>query len=173
MPKTTAVIRLAAGFVVLASLTAACTSGTTGSTSPTTGGTSPAVGAKTYNLTAAMDTRQVVTPQNKPWKVPSSLAKALGTFTGSLNSKTGELAWHIRLTGLSGTKFMLADIHFGRKGQFGGLLARLCVACHLDQHGFIKVKTKYVSSIVSGDSWITVITTKYPDGVIRGQIKAR
>jgi hypothetical protein len=172
MPNRAA-IRLAAGFVVIASLTAACTSQATSSNSHSAGTASNATGGKTYNLSAAMDARQVVTPHNKPWKSPSRLAQAEGTFTGLLNSKTGKLAWHIQVTGVGGPKFMVADIHFGRKGQFGGLLARLCIPCHQDQHGVVKVKSKYVSSILFGDSWVTVFTTKYPDGVIRGQLKTR
>ena len=172
MPNRAA-IRLAAGFVVIASLTAACTSQGTNSAPPSGGATSNTTGGKTYNLSAAMDARQVVTPRNKPWKEPSRLAQAEGTFTGLLNSKTGKLAWHIQVTGVGGPKFMVADIHFGRQGQFGGLLTRLCIPCHQDQHGVVKVKSKYVSSILLGDSWVTVFTTKYPDGVIRGQLKTR
>ena len=129
--------------------------------------------AKAYRLSATMNTSQVVTPTNKPWKVPAAVAKARGTFTGRLDGRTRNLTWHLVYSGVGTPKLTIADIHLGKPGRFGQLLVRLCGPCKADQKGTKKVSQLTAKAITSGMSWITVITDHYPNGVIRSQITAR
>jgi hypothetical protein len=149
------------------SLTAACTSNTNGADH------TPA--AKTYQLSAAMDTHQVVSPTNKPVKAPAKIAKARGMFSGSLDGNSGKLTWQITYSGLPVSQSPLADdIHLGERGHFGAILLRLCAPCDPGgQSGVSTVKTADIAKIASGAAWVTVITSKYPNGIIRGQIEAR
>jgi hypothetical protein len=164
--KTKRTIQLAFVITALVGLTAACTSNTTD-----TGNTTQ---SRTYQLSAAMDTHQVVSPTNKPWKAPASVAKAKATFSGSLDSSTGELTWQITYTGLPASQVPLADdVHLGEQGHFGQFLVRLCTPCDPGgQSGHATVKKANIADIVSGGTWVTVITQKYPNGIIRGQVRA-
>jgi hypothetical protein len=138
------------------------------------GRTGPAAGAsaKTFGLSAKMSAKQVVTVKNRPWKTPSAVANAKGTFTGTFDNATRKLTWRITYTGIGNPKLALADIHVGPSNKFGAIIVRLCGPCKSGQKGVKTIKRSYVSAITSGNSWVTVITDKYPNGVIRGQIKA-
>ena len=129
--------------------------------------------ARTYRLSATMDPRQVVTVSNKAWPVPTAYSKSKGTFTGTFNEATGRLAWTITFSGLARPKLRIVDIHYGRPGRFGAFLARACAGCKSGQRGVIKVKPSARRDIAAGKAWVTLITEQYPNGVIRGQIKAR
>jgi CHRD domain len=129
--------------------------------------------ATTDRLSANMNTRQVVTPKNKPWKAPARVADAKGTFTGTFNRKTRKLRWRITYSGIGSRRLTLADVHNGPRGKFGAIIVRLCRDCKSGQKGVRKIKRSFVNAITSGNSWVTVITDKYPNGVIRGQIKVR
>jgi hypothetical protein len=128
--------------------------------------------ARTYRLAAKMDAGQVVTPKNRPWKAPASVAQAKGTFEGTLNDKTRKLTWRISYVGV-GRGPAYAEVHLGKPGRFGLIIVRLCRECRSGQSGVTTVRRQFVDDILSANSWVTVITTKYPNGVIRGQIKVR
>jgi CHRD domain-containing protein len=159
-------VALALGVSTFAGLTVACTRGDHETTAPSTR-------AKIHHLSAALDTGQVVTPNDKVWNPPTSIAKAQGTFNGTLESTTGKLDWRIDYRGLGKPNSVIVDVHLGKRGQFGALLVRLCGPCQPGQTGVATVEPAYVSDMVSGSSWVTVITEKYSNGVIRGQIRAK
>jgi hypothetical protein len=121
-----------------------------------------------------MTTSQVVTPKNRPWKVPASVRHAHGSLTGTLrvSGTRRTLRWHITYVGVGSSPLQIADIHYGKPGHFGPLIARLCGPCKSGQSGTKKISAYGVRSIKAGSAWITIITGKYPNGVIRGQIKA-
>jgi hypothetical protein len=126
--------------------------------------------AETLKLSAKMDARQVV-----PQKPKGNVASATGTFTGTL-AGTGtrrKLSWKITYSKLDKPKIVVADIHYGKRGSFGGIIVRLCGPCKAGQQGVVKVASSWVPAIKAGDSFITLITGKNPNGEIRGQIKAR
>ena len=128
--------------------------------------------AKTTRLFAKMDSRQVVTPKNRSWKAPASVARAKGTFAGTLNSTTRKLIWRITYTGLRrGATYV--DLHIGKPGRFGPIIVRLCKQCKSGESGVTRVRRVFVDQIASANSWVTVLTTAYPNGVIRGQIRLR
>ena len=133
-----------------------------------------AVGLSTRvsSLIARMDARQVVTVSNKPWQVPAAVAKARGTFTGRLDDRARKLTWHLTYSGVGASALQIADIHLGKPGHFGQILVRLCASCRTDQSGVKKISLSAERAIKSGAAWITLITDRYPNGVIRGQIKA-
>jgi hypothetical protein len=127
--------------------------------------------AKIDRLRANMTPGQVVTPRNRQWRVPASLSSARGSFTGTFDTKRRTLAWKINYTGLGNEPLVIADIHVGKRGRFGPILVRLCSECKPGQKG-VKRLTKVKGQILTtGDTWVTLITGKYPNGVLRGQIK--
>ena len=127
--------------------------------------------AETLKLSAKMDARQVV-----PQKPKGNVARATGTFTGTL-AGTGSrrtLSWKITYSKLDKPKIVVADIHYGKRGKFGPIIVRLCGPCKAgQQQGVVKVKSSWVPAIKAGNSFVTLITGKNPNGEIRGQIKAQ
>ena len=126
--------------------------------------------AQTIGLSAKMDARQVV-----PQKPKGKVARATGTFTGTLTGggSRWKLAWRITYRRLDNPSIVVADIHYGKRGKFGPVIVRLCGPCKSGQHGTRKVKATWVPAIKAGNSFITLITGRNPNGEIRGQIKAR
>jgi len=129
--------------------------------------------AKSFKLSAAMTPKQVVTPKNKQWPVPASVRNGKGTFSGTVSSDGRRLSWKVSYSGIGRPKLAIADIHYGKRGQFGPTLGRLCGPCHSPQTGVAKLKKGFSSQFRSGNTWVTLITDKYPNGVMRGQIRAR
>jgi CHRD domain len=129
--------------------------------------------AKTTKLNAAMNPRQVVTVRNKPWKAPAAVANAKGTLTGTVDTRSRKLSWRITYTGIGNPAVVIADIHIGKPGKFGAILVRLCSSCESGQRGVKTLRAAQVQTLTTGDTWVTVITEKYPNGVIRGQIRVR
>ena len=169
-------VRLAVALSTLAGLTAGCSSSKPASVpAPSTTTAAGAVvtstlPAKTYQLQATLDARQVVTPADKPWTPPANLSSASGTFGASLDGTTGRLSWRLAYDGLGKPALPIADIHLGKRGRFGAVLVRLCGPCMPNDSGVVKVTPSQATQLVSGDSWVTLITEKYPNGAIRGQI---
>ena len=131
------------------------------------------VAEKTMSLSAAMTPQQVVTPKNKPWRAPSDVRNAKGTFTGTVSADGRRLSWRVSYSGIGNTTAAIADIHYGKRGQFGPILVRLCGPCKSGKSGVTKLGAGAALQFTSGNAWVTVITTKYPNGVVRGQIRAR
>lgn len=132
-----------------------------------------ATAAKTYRLSVGMTPGQVITPRNRRWRVPADVARARGTFTATFDAQRRRLAWKISYTGLRNEPLVIADIHVGKPGRFGPILVRLCSECKSGQKG-VKRLTKTKAQILTvGNTWVTLITAKYPNGVLRGQIKLR
>jgi hypothetical protein len=132
----------------------------------------PAFGgaAEILKLSAKMNARQVV-----PHKPKGNVARATGTFTGTLaaGGLRRKLSWRITYRKLDHPRIVIADIHYGKPGQFGPVIVRLCGPCKTGQRGVVKVKRTWVPAIKSGSAFITLITAKNPNGEIRGQITAR
>jgi hypothetical protein len=129
--------------------------------------------AKTLRLSATMTPQQVVTPKNKKWPVPASVRNARGAFSGSVSSDGRRLSWRISYSKLGNPALVIADIHIGKPGRFGPILVRLCGPCHSGQSGVKKLERGASSYFSSNNSWVTLITNKYPNGVVRGQIRVR
>ena len=136
---------------------------------------SPSAGAASYDLRASMTSRQVVTPTNKPWQVPAAVADAHGFFVGKLTvtSGTRKLAWRITYADIGRAPLVIADVHLGKPGRFGQVLVRLCTSCQSGQKGTTKVSAAAAKAMSTGNAWVTVITSTYPNGVVRGQIRVR
>jgi len=132
------------------------------------------VSTNTYKLRASMNTQQVVTPKNRRWRAPASVRNAHGSFAGTMTASGARrtLRWRITYAGVGRSQPRVADIHYGKPGHFGAVLVRLCGPCKSGQSGTKKVTAAGARAIQTGSAWITIITPKYPNGVIRGQIKA-
>jgi hypothetical protein len=137
------------------------------------GATDYRLSATIYRLSAKMGPRQVVTVANKPWPVPAAYSKARGTFTATLDNATGKLTWKITFSALARPKLRIVDIHYGVPERFGAFLARACAGCRSGQRGVVKVRPAARTALAAGKAWVTLITERYPNGVIRGQIRAR
>lgn len=159
-------MRMALALVLVFGLVAAAGEARSGATT--------AAAAKTYAVSAKLDAHQVVTPTNKPWTPPAGVVDARGSFTGTLSTTTGKrtLHWQITYAKVGVNPLQIADIHLGKPGRFGQILVQLCGPCKSGQRGTKNVSALAASAIIAGNSWVTVITGKYPNGVIRGQIKA-
>ena len=98
----------------------------------------------------------------------------VGTLTATLSGAGArrKLSWRVTYRKLDHPRLVIADIHYGKPGRFGPVIVRLCGPCKSGQHGVKKVKSAWVDAIENGDSFITLITGKNPNGEIRGQIKA-
>lgn len=132
------------------------------------------VSVQTYAVRAILDTRHVVTPANKRWTPPASVRAARGSFTGrlSVSSASRVLSWRVSYVDVGVAHLPIVDIHLGRPGHFGQLLARLCAPCTSGRHGTKKLSAAAVRAITSGQAWVTLISERFPNGVIRGQIAA-
>ena len=127
--------------------------------------------AAAFSMSATMTPKQVITPKNRPWVVPASVKAARGSFSGRLAADGRTLAWRISYSKVPGR--VIADVHLGRPGKFGPFLARLCSGCKPGQKGRLKLKRNYASQFRLRNTWVTLITPKYPNGVVRGQITPR
>jgi hypothetical protein len=116
---------------------------------------------------------QVVTPTNKPWRVPAAVKNAKGVLTATVDTKRRTLTWKITYSRLGQSPLVIADVHIGQPGRFGPILVRLCAECKSGQHGVKKMKADDLSKFLRGITWMTLITGEYPNGVVRGQIKSR
>jgi len=114
-----------------------------------------------------MNARQVV-----PKKPKDNVARARGTLTGTLSGARArwKLSWKVTYRKLDHPRLVVADIHYGKPGKFGQIIVRLCGPCKSGQHGVKKVSSLWVDAIERGNSFITLITGKNPNGEIRGQI---
>ena len=124
-------------------------------------------------LVAKMTPKEVVTPSNKAWSAPASLKGAQGNLTAKLSPDGRRLTWKLSYANLGRTALVIADIHVGKSGQFGPILVRLCGPCKPGQHGVKSLKAGSLATFKSGNTWATLITNKYPNGVVRGQIHGR
>jgi hypothetical protein len=126
---------------------------------------------QTVPFRASMTPTQVVTPANKAWTVPASLKHAQGNLTASVSADGRKLNWKVSYANLGKPSLVIADIHVGKTGQFGPILVRLCGPCKPGQSGVKTLKAGTLASLKSGNTWATLITDKYPNGAVRGQIR--
>jgi CHRD domain len=126
-----------------------------------------AISTETFKLSAKMNPRQVV--PNKP---KGDVARARGTLTARLSGAGArwKLSWKVTYRKLDHPTLVIADVHYGKPGKFGPVIVRLCGPCKSGQHGVKKVKSLWVDAIERGNTFITLITGKNPNGEIRGQI---
>jgi CHRD domain len=125
-----------------------------------------------HSLSATLTPQAVVTPRGKPFAVPASLAHATGEFSSTL-SDDNKLSWHLSFAKLGSPGLVVADIHVGPPKKFGPVLLRLCASCKPSQNGVLKLKASDTHQLIVGKQWVTVITDKYPNGALRGQIAVK
>ena len=124
--------------------------------------------ATTLKLSSKMTAARVV-----PKKPRGNVAHASGTFVGTLTSSGSrwKLSWRVTYSRLAHPTIVIADVHYGKPGHFGPFVVRLCGPCKSGQHGVRKVKASWIPAIKLGNTFMTLITGKNPNGEIRGQIK--
>jgi hypothetical protein len=122
-----------------------------------------------HSLSAAMTPRAVVTPQGKRLAVPAALADANAAFSGTV-SADNKLSWHISFAKLGNPRLVVADIHSGPPTKFGPVLLRLCGPCKSGANGVRQLEPSVAQRLVTGEQWVTLITDKYPNGAVRGQV---
>ena len=138
------------------------------------GGGSKAKKTKTtgtsLQLSAAMTPADVITPHNRPWHVPAAASKAKASLTGTVSGDGRTLRWQLAYSGLGRPVIVETDIHIGGPGKFGAILLRVCAHCRSGQSGVVALKPGYKTELASSAHWATVITDKYPNGIVRGQL---
>jgi hypothetical protein len=127
--------------------------------------------ASTISLRANMTPQQVVAPNGTPWRVPPIVKSARGTLTATLGPDGRTLSWRITYAKVSGS--VIADLHIGRPGKFGAVLGRLCSGCRSGQKGRLKLTRNAASQVRYDNTWVALITPKYPNGIVRGQVTKR
>src|SRR5262245_38925416 len=129
--------------------------------------------ARNFKMSSAMTPDQVVTVRSKPWRVPPTVKRAKGVLTGLMPTSGGQISWKITYANIGNPALVIADIHLAKPGQFGPGLARLCSKCHSGQTGVTKIKPGVNSQMSTGNAYVTIITDKYPNGVVRGILRAK
>jgi hypothetical protein len=128
---------------------------------------------KGVELVATMTPKQVVTPANKAWTAPAGLKDARGTLSLKVSPDGSRLSWKLSYANLGTTALVIADIHIGKPTQFGPFLVRLCAPCKPGQSGVTTLRAGMLATLKSGDTWATLLTNKYPNGAVRGQLHGR
>jgi len=132
----------------------------------------PSSVAKEFKMSASMTPQQVVTLESKPWKVPASVKNAKGKLTGVMPSSGGQISWRLTFSGVGSPTVKSASIRLGKPGQFGPVLAQLCSPCRSGASGVTKLQAGQSSQMTTGNSYVTLTTSKYPLGVVRGLLHA-
>lgn len=127
--------------------------------------------ASTASLGARMTPQQVVSPAGQRWQVPPSVRAARGTLIATLGADGRTLSWRLTYAKVPGS--VIADIHIGRPGHFGAVLGRLCEACRSGQKGHLKLTRNAAGQVRLDNTWVALITPKYPNGIVRGQLTKR
>jgi CHRD domain len=122
--------------------------------------------------TSAMRVRAVL---NAKQEVPPQIFKAAdasGRFTATLaKTKKGyRMTWKLTFSKLS-SKVTFAHVHRGKPGKHGPALFALCKSCKSGEHGSAYASPWEVGLMRTGQTYVTVRTTKNPAGEIRGQIR--
>jgi hypothetical protein len=128
---------------------------------------------QTVQLSATLTPKDVVTPANKSWSIPTSLKQARGNLSASVSPDGKKLTWRISYSNLGQPALVIADIHVGASGKFGPILVRLCGPCTSGQSGVKTLKPGALATFKAGNTWATLITNKYPNGAVRGQIRGK
>jgi hypothetical protein len=123
-------------------------------------------------------------------QVPSVLSNGRGTFTATI--KNGSISYKLTYSGLS-SPVTAAHIHFAQRGVNGGVIAFLCgggnapacppnggtVTGTITAADILAIPTQglaagdfagAVRAIKSGNTYVNVHSTNFPEGEIRGQI---
>jgi hypothetical protein len=135
-----------------------------------TAGAVAAGGFGAHALTARMTAKQVVGPSGKAWVVPASLSAASGSLSATLSADGRRLSWRIAYAGLGSPRLVIADVHVGAAGRFGPDLVRLCGPCASGQRGVSRLTAAAAQKLVRDRDFVTLITDRYPNGVVRGQL---
>ena len=119
-------------------------------------------------VSATMNARQVI-----PQKPKGHVAQASGTLVGTLagSGSHWKLAWRLAYGKLDDPRIVIADVHYGKPGHFGPVVFRLCGPCRSGQRGVKRVPFTWVPAIQRGNTFVTLITGKNPNGEVRGQIR--
>jgi CHRD domain-containing protein len=118
-------------------------------------------------VSARMTARQVI-PQKPKGDVAHASATLAGTLTG--NGSHWKLSWRLGYR-LSDPSIVVADVHYGKSGHFGPVILRLCGPCKSGQRGVKRVPYTWVPAIQRGNTFVTLVTGKNPNGEVRGQIR--
>jgi hypothetical protein len=122
-------------------------------------------------------------------EVPAVMTDATGKATFTLSKDGMSLRYSVRVKGIEnvtashihigkmgkgGPPIALIKITASKPGKFSGLLAKGRIT---DQELMTSYKGKTMKDLIdamkSGDTYVNVHTTKYPDGEIRGQISMK
>jgi CHRD domain-containing protein len=108
-------------------------------------------------------------------ETPSNTTTGTGTLTGSFNSSTNALQYNIVWTGLTGPA---TAMHFHGPASMG-TAADVLVDLNISTNGVsgngsgtISVNDAFKTALLAGQVYYNIHTALYPNGEIRGQVKA-
>ena len=67
----------------------------------------------------------------------------------------------------------LISSHDGSKGRFGPVLVRLCGPCTSGERGVIRLEPGLAHALAHGRNFVTLITDRYQNGIVRGPLLVR
>jgi hypothetical protein len=123
--------------------------------------TGPASGQNPYTLQINMYGEQSVPPVDSP---------AWGFVRFFFNEDRTRADYTVDLKGYSNSVVLGADIHRGAPGQNGPVVIHLADADFIVTSGRLELTRAQVEEFASGNWYVTIKTTFYPEGEIRGQI---
>jgi hypothetical protein len=145
------------GMAIRVTVTAKNAAGSTNATSTFT-----AIEAvKTASFNAVLRSGQEVT---RP-KGTSSIAA--GHFTAKITGKT--LRWTLTFSHLS-SRPTVARLNKGVRGTSGAAFKSLCYTCRTPSHGTVTLTASQLDSLLSGHTYVNLVTKRNAHGEIRGQI---
>lgn len=148
--------------LALAALTAACSSPSVRPAPPVA--TTPQAPARQPELAAF---RAVLRAQDA---VPRTDSAGQGELVAVLNRKTGLLQWKLNFTQLSGPVRRASFHSPGMSGEVAAPVVSLGRAVLSPSEGRAVLTPKQRADLLSGQWYVNLITARYPDGEIRGQL---
>jgi hypothetical protein len=120
----------------------------------------------TANVTTALNARQ-----ERP-RPQGNVARARGTFTATVTKSgtTGNLAWRLRFSGLTGPA-VAAHVHIGKRGVAGPVAVPLCGPCRNGARGTARLNARALKALEAGRAYVNVHTATNQAGEIRGQVR--
>ncbi|WP_186259027.1 CHRD domain-containing protein [Burkholderia gladioli] len=125
------------------------------------------------SLSAHADTLDVHATLNAASEVPPKQSDGHGTLTGSYDTSTKVLSWHVVYSGLTGPATMAHFHGPAPVGQNAGVMIPIDmkdVPSPIDGHATLSATQE--AGLLAGNWYFNVHTAKNPGGEIRGQVAA-
>lgn len=131
--------------------------------------------ALAYPISASAETSKFAAELSGKNEAPANDSKASGMVTADYDTVSNKLTWSVKVSGLSGSP---TRVHFhgpAKEGENANPLITLEAADVASEKidGSAILTTEQVNALKDGKVYLNVHTAKFPDGEVRGQLKAK